>query len=150
MITLSRVIRPFAFLSITLTSVACQAIDNPDAPNYLDAFQSEASAYEQAIFEESQTTSDSMEAYREYIAFLEDELVKASSALAEELSASEKDVFEKSQSAWEAYQEAEKVFVSRVWTPQNFGSSSPFSRLAFYADVLRSRVELLQKYRLQF
>lgn len=150
MITLSGAIRPFAFLTIALTSVACQAIDNPDAPNYLDAFQSEASAYEQAIFEESQTTSDSMEAYREYIAFLEEELVAANSALENELSGSERDVFEEAQRAWEAYQEAEKHFVSTVWTPQNFGSSSAFSRLAFYADVVRGRIELLQKYRLQF
>ncbi|MFL1482737.1 lysozyme inhibitor LprI family protein [Marinobacter sp. LN3S78] len=113
-------LRPFALLTIALTSVACQAIDNPDAPHYLEDFRSEVSSHEQAVYEDAQTTSDSMEAFAE------------------------------SQRAWEAYQEAEKAFVSSVWTPRNFGSSSAFSRLAFYADVLRSRIELLLKYRKQF
>ena len=150
MITLSDFIRPFAFLAIALTSLACQAIDNPDASNYLEKFRSEASAYERAIFKDSQTTSDSMEAYREYIAFLESELEAATSALRDELSGVEEEAFEKSISAWDIYRTSEKDFISTVWTPQNFGSSSAFSRLAFYADVLRSRVERLQKYRLQF
>ncbi|MFL1405872.1 lysozyme inhibitor LprI family protein [Marinobacter sp. M1N3S26] len=143
-------LRPFALLTIALTSVACQAIDNPDAPHYLEDFRSEVSSHEQAVYEDAQTTSDSMEAYRDYIAFLEEELSAATSALEGEFSGSEGEAFAESQRAWEAYQEAEKAFVSSVWTPRNFGSSSAFSRLAFYADVLRSRIELLLKYRKQF
>lgn len=150
MIMLSSFIRPFAFLVIALTSVACQAIDNPDAPNYIENFRAEAASYEQAIYQEAQTTSDSVEAYRGYIAFLEEELAAATSALEDELSGSEGEAFAESQRAWAAYQEAEKAFVSSVWTPQNFGSSSAFSRLSFYVDVLRSRIELLLKYRMQF
>lgn len=143
-------IRSLAFLTIALTSMGCQAIDNPDAPNYLEQFRSEASSYEQAIFEDAQTTSDSMEAYRDYIDFLEEELATATSALEAELSGSEREAFDEARSAWEAYQKAEKAFVSTVWTPQNFGSSSAMSRLGFYAELLKSRVERLQKYRLQF
>lgn len=148
--TVPGVLRSLAFLSIALTSVACQAIDNPDAPDYLGDFRAEASTHEQAIYEDAQTTSDSMEAYRDYIGFLEEELAAATAALEGELSGSEREALSASQRAWEAYQDTEKAFVSSVWTPQNFGSSSAFSRLAFYADVLRSRIELLQKYRLQF
>jgi uncharacterized protein YecT (DUF1311 family) len=91
-----------------------------------------------------------MEAYRNYIEFLEKALATASSGLEAELSDSERKAFNDSQAAWEAYRQAEKSFVSSVWTPQKFGSSSSFSRLAFYADAVRSRVELLQKYRMQF
>ena len=129
MITLSDFIRPFAFLAIALTSLACQAIDNPDAPNYLKKFRSEASAYERAIFKDSQTTSDSMERYREYIAFLESELETTTSALRDELYGAEEEAFEKSISAWDIYRTSEKDFISTVWTPQNFGSSSAFSSL---------------------
>ncbi|WP_328186016.1 lysozyme inhibitor LprI family protein [Marinobacter sp. OP 3.4] len=147
---LPRFLRPFAFLTIALTSVACQAIDNPDAPNYLEGFRSEVSSHERAIYEDAQTMSDSVEAYRGYIAFLEEELAAATSALEGELAGSEGEAFAESQHAWETYQQSEKAFVSSVWTPRNFGSSSAFSRLAFYADVLRSRIEPLLKYRMQF
>lgn len=150
MIMLPGFLRPFAFLTIALTSVACQAIDNPDAPNYLEDFRSEVSSHERAVYENAQTMSASMEAYRDYITFLEEELAATTSALEDELSGSEGEAFAESQRAWAAYQQAEKAFVSSVWTPQNFGSSSAFSRLAFYADVLRSRIELLLKYRMQF
>lgn len=143
-------LRSFAFLAIALTPLGCQAIDNPDAPNYLDNFRSAASSYERAVYEDAQTTSDSLEAYREYIGFLEEELATATSSLEAELSGSEREAFDEARSAWEIYQKAEQAFVSTVWTPQNFGSSSAMSRLAFYADLLRSRVELLQKYRVQF
>lgn len=143
-------VRSLAFLSIALTSVACQAIDNPDAPDYLGDFQSEVATHDQAIYEDAQTMSDSIEAYRDYIGFLEEELTTVISAVESELSGSEREALIKSQSAWEVYQDKEKAFVSSVWTPQTFGTSSAFSRLAFYADVLRSRIELLQKYRMQF
>ncbi len=143
-------IRTLVFLSVALISLGCQAIDNPDAPNHLEAFRSEASSYTQAIYENAQTTADSMEAYRNYIDFLKDKLAEARSALESELSGPEQEAFRKSRNAWQAYQEAEKGFISTVWTPQNFGSSSAMSRLAFYADVLRSRTELLLRYRQQF
>jgi len=143
-------IRTLVFLSVALTSLGCQAIDNPDAPDYLEAFRSEASSYTQAIYENAQTTADSMEAYRNYIDFLEGELERSASALESVLAGPEQEAFRKSQSAWQAYQEAEKGFISTVWTPQNFGSSSAMSRLAFYADVLRSRTELLLRYLQQF
>jgi len=143
------VLRSLALLSIALTSLKCHAIDNPDAPNYLEDFLFESSSYEQAIYEEAKTTSDSIEKYRDYLSFLEGKLAKVSAALNSKLSGSEQEVFNKSQSAWEAYQQAEKAFVSSVWKPQNFGSSYAMSRLAFYAEILRSRTELLLKYNLQ-
>lgn len=143
-------LRSLTFLAIALASVACQAVDNPDAPDYLGDFRAEAATHEQAIYEDAQTTSDSMEAYRDYIGFLEGELAAATAVLEGELSGSEREAFQEARRDWEGYQKAEKTFVTSVWTPKNFGSSSAFSRLAFYADVLRSRIELLQMYRMQF
>ncbi|GGY81461.1 lysozyme inhibitor LprI family protein [Marinobacter zhanjiangensis] len=150
MMAITGFLRSFAFLAITLTSLGCQAIDNPDAPNYLEDFRSEASSYEKAIYNDAQATSDSMKAYRDYIGFLEEQLDTATFALARKLSGSEREAFDEARGAWEAYQKAENAFVSTVWTPQNFGSSSAMSRLGFYAELLRSRIERLQKYRLQF
>lgn len=143
-------LRALTFLAIALAPLGCQAIDNPDAPNYLENFRSAASSYERAVHEDAKTTSDSMEAYREYIGFLEEELATVTSALEGELSSSEREAFDEARNAWRTYQKMEKSFISTVWTPHNFGSSSAMSRLAFYADLLRSRVELLQKYRMQF
>lgn len=143
-------LRSFAFLLIALAPLGCQAIDNPDAPDYLGDFLTEASSYEQVIYVDAQTASDAMEAYREYIGFLEEELVTVTFALEAEFSGSEREAFDKARNAWEAYQEAEKAFISTVWTPQNFGSSSAMSRLAFYTELLKSRILQLQKYRLQF
>ncbi|NWO04134.1 MAG: DUF1311 domain-containing protein [Alteromonadaceae bacterium] len=143
-------IRYLAFLGIALFSSAGQAIDNPDAHKYLENFRAEASSYEQAIYEDAQTTSDSIEAYHDYIEFLEETLAAAVFGLNAELPASEREAFKDAQAAWEAYREVEKAFVANVWTPQNFGSSSSFSRLTFYAEVIRSRIELVQKYRMQF
>ena len=143
-------LRTLVFLTIALTSFGCQAIDNPDTPDYLEQFRSSASSYEQAIYDTARTSAEIMEAYREYVGFLEEELATATSAVEAELSGSERGVFDKARNAWDAYLAAEKTFVSTVWTAQNSGSSSAVSRLAFYADVLKSRVELLQKYRLQF
>lgn len=143
-------LRSLAFMTIAFASLGCQAIGNPEAPDHLGEFRSEASSHERAIFQDAQTTSGSMEAYRDYIEFLEKALAAASSGLEAELSDSERKAFNNSQAAWEAYRQSEKSFVSSVWTPQNFGSSSSFSRLAFYADIVRSRIEMLQKYRMQF
>lgn len=150
MIAIHGFIRSLAFLTIVFSSAACQAIDNPDAPNYLENFRTEASSYEKAIYQDAQTTLEAMEEYRNYIEFLEKEFATAETALKSELAEPDRDRFEKAQTAWDSYQKAEKAFVSGVWTPTNFGSSSAFSRLEYYADLLRSRTELLLKYRMQF
>lgn len=150
MIAMPGFIRSLALLTIACSSAACQAIDNPDAPNYLENFRTEASSYEKAIYQDAQTTLEATEEYRRYIEFLEKELAAAETALKGELAESDRARFTEAQTAWEDYQKAEEAFVSGVWTPTNFGSSSAFSRLEYYADILRSRTELLLKYRMQF
>lgn len=137
-------------LIAALSSIACQAIDNPDAPNYLEQFRSEASSYEQSIYQDATTTSQAVTEYRHYIDFLEREVIAAQTAIENELSGPDKLKLADSMAAWKSYRDTERDFITGVWTQDNFGSSSTLSRLAFYAEILTSRIELLLKYRAQF
>ena len=145
-----RAFRICILLIAALSSISCQAIDNPDAPNYLGQFRSEAANYEDAIYQEAATTSQAVDEYRKYINFLEGEIEAAETAVENELSEPDKLKLADAMAAWKSYRDAEGDFIAGVWTPENFGSSSAFSRLAFYAEILKSRVELLLKYRAQF
>ncbi|WP_166264690.1 lysozyme inhibitor LprI family protein [Marinobacter caseinilyticus] len=142
--------RTLLLLLITFTSAACQAIDNPDAPDYLEQFRAQASSYELAINNKSQTTADMIVEYRGYIDFLEQALQLVETALEGSLSDSERALFFETQAKWQTYRQAEMSFVDSVWTQENFGSSASVSKLAFYSEILKSRIELLQTYRLQF
>ncbi|MFE8072577.1 DUF1311 domain-containing protein [Marinobacteraceae bacterium S3BR75-40.1] len=150
MITRQGIYRSFVFLLLALSSVACQAVDNPEAPNYLESFRSEASTFEQSIYQEAQSTAEMVDAYQRYIQFLDKKLAATESAIEKELREPDRSTFITSQSAWESYRKAERDFISSVWTRKNFGSSSDVSRLSLYAHLLKSRIELLLKYRLQF
>ncbi len=146
-------IRTFGMIGLllaALSSIACQAVDSPDAPDYLSNFQKEAAQYVQMIPEEATTTAEMADGYRDYIEFLEQELITAEAAVESELGETDRMTFAEAKAAWRTYRDAEKELIASVWVPGNFGSSSAVSRLAFYAELLRARIELLQKYRLQF
>lgn len=137
-------------LMLAFSSVACHAIDNPDAPNYLEEFSAKASEYEQVVHQDAETTAEIAAAYRQYIGFLETELAEAESAVDPELTDTDRIKFKEAREAWRNYQKSEQEFIASVWQQERFGSSSGISRLAFYAHMLKARVELLQIYRMQF
>lgn len=139
----------FVFLKAALfISIAwkCHAIDNPDAPDYLGAFQKEAQFYEQQIDDSDSNGRELAEARGRYLKFLDDELNKTYQLLQGKLSEPSKQALLNSQRAWLKFRDSETTFIDTNWTPQNFGSSSALSRHGYRAALTRHRVEQLLAY----
>lgn len=128
------------------SSMACQAIDNPEAVNYLAAFNEKTASFEAKISQQAQTTQDYVEIYAEYEQFLDGELNRAYTLLTKNLDEKQRTELKKSQRQWLAYRDAEFVFIDSTWTSQNFGSSSALSKGGYRTALIKARVELLFHY----
>lgn len=121
------------------------AIDNPDAPDLLSAFQSRAEAYE-ARAASAGTVRETAAAYAAYEQFLDGELQKAYAALASRLTSPAQAALTRSQHRWLAYRDAEFAFVEENWTAEQFGTSAALSRGAYRTSILKERTATLLQY----
>lgn len=132
------------FLWLVLPCASCLAIDNPDAPDYVAAFEARALKFETSAQNQGQNTSDTVHAYVEYEKFLDQELNQAYSALIKRVSSESKKNLMDAQKSWLHFRDAEFLFVSQNWTVANFGTSSALSIGISRTKVIRDRViELL-------
>lgn len=139
--------RPISFvLAAWLLARAslCVAIDNPDAPDLVTAFESRNEKFELLIREQAQNQAEIINAYAQYVDFLDQELNHAYAALIKQLNETNKQSLLRSQRLWIQFRDAEYGFIDNNWTVANFGSSSAISRSAYRATIIKNRVlELL-------
>ncbi|HNP27325.1 MAG TPA: DUF1311 domain-containing protein [Nitrosomonas sp.] len=123
------------------------AIDNPDAPDYIDAFQNRAQVYELNIRQAAAyTTQDYIAAYAAYEDFLDQELNSAYKQLMVQLSEEAQYALRSSQRKWLSYRNQEFDFITLNWTTAQFGSSSAISRGEYRTALIKNRVLLLLQY----
>ncbi|GJL74720.1 lysozyme inhibitor LprI family protein [Nitrosomonas sp.] len=128
-------------------SISVHAIDNPDAPDYIDAFQNRAQVYELNIRQAAaHTTQDYIAAYAAYEDFLDQELNSAYKQLMVQLSEEAQYALRSSQRKWLSYRNQEFDFIARNWTTAQFGSSSAISRGEYRTALIKNRVILLLQY----
>ncbi len=144
---------PGIFINFVLTvfficyGISVYAIDNPDAPDYIDAFRNRAQAYELNIRQAAgHTTQDYIAAYAAYEDFLVQELDSAYKQLMAQLSEESQRALRNSQRTWLSYRDQEFDFVARNWTAAQFGSSSVISRGEYRTALIKNRVILLLQY----
>jgi uncharacterized protein YecT (DUF1311 family) len=133
-------------LCMTFTAPLAYAIDNPDAPDEVAAFEQRAKPFEER-FNNQTNTSGINQAGADYAKFLDEELNSAYQRLLKKLDTpNAREQLRKSQHAWLAYYQAETNFIWTNWTPANFGSSSALSRQQYRNSLLKERVEVLLHY----
>ena len=129
-----------------LASTLAHAIDNPDAPDHVNAFLQRAQIHEQGIAQTPHTTQSYGEAYAAYEAFLDRELNTAYAQLLTRLSAESGKVLKQAQRQWLNYRDQEFEWIARNLTQENFGSSTIISRGDFRTKIIRDRVITLLHY----
>lgn len=122
------------------------AIDNPDAPDLIAAFE----AKEKPILATAENPDNgyraSLVAYTDYLTFLEKELNTVYKALQSKLPKDKQDGLKQSQVNWLKYRDSEFFLIEGVWTKENFGSSSSITRGQYKASIVRDRVIQLMQY----
>ncbi len=129
-----------------LASTLTHAIDNPDAPDHVSAFQQRAQTHEQGIAQTPHTTQSYGDAYAAYEAFLDQELNAAYTQLLSHLNAESGKALKQAQRQWLNYRDQEFEWIARNWTQENFGSSTIISRGDFRTKIIRDRVITLLHY----
>lgn len=124
----------------------CWAIDNPDAPDLIAAFQLRAQPLESRRSETAGGPGQA-QAARAYAAFLEAELNQAYQSLLPQLSKPSRAALLQSQRQWLRFRDAESVFIDGNWGAQDFGSSAALSRADYRAGLVKQRVSSLLAYR---
>lgn len=117
------------------------AVDHPDAPDYVAAFEQRAQPFADALYEARDAAANAA-----YSAFLDRELDLAYRELLTRVDAEARPKLQASQRAWLAFYEAELAFIAGNWTPRNFGSSSALSRADYRADLVKARILTLLNY----
>ena len=129
-----------------ILSSASYAIDNPDAPQYVTAFDSSSKIYLDKIADPKNTNSTYAVAYKSYQEFLDSEINKAYKLLLQKLPEKQKLALKKSQLAWIKHRDAEFAFIEENWVPANFGSSVVISKGDYKCKIIHDRVVQLLQY----
>ena len=130
-------------LAIAATGVA--AIDNPDAPDRVAAFERRAQPYEQHLA----ATDGGSQAAREgvaYAQFLNDELNTAYKLLLSRLPGLSRVALVDSQRRWLGFRDAEFRFIEQQWTRERNGSSASLSVAGYRNSLVKERVRQLLQY----
>jgi len=136
----------FAILVLTaFGGRASLAIDNPDVPDFVGAFEVQCAQYESKVRTASDTNKIT-EAYGSYMTFLDRELNKAYEGLLKHVSGDARETLVTSERKWIQYRDSEDAFIIANWNVQNFGTSSAISRSDYRADIVKQRVVTLLHY----
>jgi len=130
---------------LALAMSLAHAIDNPDAPDEVAAFEQRAKPLEERFLSQSRT-SGIQQAGAAYAQFLDTELNRAYRLLLQRLDAPARARFKQSQRAWLAYRRAETRFIDANWTPAHFGDSYALSRQDYRNTLVKQRVLALLHY----
>lgn len=138
--------RSVLVLLLALAGGCALALDNPDAPDRVAAFEAREAPHRRAVEQGADTTEAYRTAYADYEAFLDTELNRAYQALMAELDEPGQARLRTAQRAWIEYRDAAFAFIDRNWRRETFGSSSVISRGDYRTRIIRDRVMTLLRY----
>lgn len=130
-------------------SIAVHALDNPESPDRVAAFERRAAPFAQAL-DKTDGGSASAQAGKRYADFLQVELQSAFEALRRHLHGPALQALLKSQRDWLKFNEAERSFIDRQWTTARQGSSAQLSVALCRVALLKQRTVQLLQYGLEF
>lgn len=125
------------------------AIDNPDAPDRVAAFEQRAAPFEQALAA-TDGGSAAAEAGRAYAEFLDAELNSAYRALLALLQEPARGALVAAQRRWLQHRDAEQAFIAQQWTRERVGSSASLSSAGYRSALVRARVLQLLRYSAEY
>lgn len=121
------------------------ALDNPDAPNFINLFKKQEKPLLDKI-ENASGTRATILAYHEYNLFLKSELNKTYISLLEKIPDERKTELADSQNKWKMYRDLEFKFINNNWNRTDFGSSFSVSRGDYTSTIIRNRLIQLLHY----
>ena len=125
------------------------AIDNPDAPDRVAAFEQRARPYAQALAA-TDGGSAAVQTGQAYAQFLDAELNNAYRALLGHLEPPARAALVAAQRRWLHYRDAEQAFIDRQWTRARVGSSASLSAAGYRNALVRARVLQLLRYSAEY
>lgn len=134
-----------AMLVLWLLAASAFAIDNPDAPDRVAAFETRAAGFERDLAA-TDGASASTRAGLAYAKFLDAELNAAFRALQSRLTAPAREALIESQRRWLRFRDAEQRFIEQQWTRERSGSSASLSQFGYRNAVTKQRVLQLLLY----
>jgi len=130
---------------MALATSLAHAVDNPDAPDEVAAFEQRAKPLEEYFLSQSRT-ADIDRAGTAYAKFLDKELNRAYQLLLKQLDPVAREQLKKSQRAWLAYYQVEAEFINTNWMPARFGNSYALSRQDYRNTLVKNRILTLLNY----
>ena len=134
-----------ALLGCLVWALPALALDNPDAPDRVAAFEARAQPLALRV-NQAAGGSDAAAAAQAYEAFLEQELNQAYQGLLGQLGPASRRELVAAQRRWLQWREAETRFIQGEFTAARFGSSSALSRAGYRASLVRQRTVALLHY----
>lgn len=128
-----------------LASTAAMAVDNPDAPDRLAAFEQRIQPLEAAVANQN-TTADMLRASSAYAKQLDVELNETYRELMAKVGATGAQKLRASQRNWLAFMTTEAAFIDGTWNAKDFGSTSALSRSEYRNRVTKARIVQLLDY----
>lgn len=139
-----------ALFALLLVHGSAFAIDNPDAPDYVAAFEQRMQPLYTNVRDRARTTADYVDGYVRLEKRLDVELNAAYDGLLSKLDAPGRRRLQASQRAWLAFRDAEFAFIDGTWNAENFGTSSAISRGDYRTTIVKNRIIELLWYRKNF
>ena len=144
-----RLARAAAVLVLLGVATTAGAIDNPDAPDRVGAFERRAAPLEKQLAA-TDGGSAATRAGQAYASFLDAELNAAYRTLLGNLQSPAREALVQSQRAWLRFRDAEHRFIARHWTPGRSGSSASLSVEGYRNALTKERVVQLLRYAAEY
>lgn len=133
-------------LIFTVFSGHAFAIDNPDAPDLIAAFEVKEKSFIAALENPNNGYRENLVAYTDYQEFLDKELNVVYKTLQAKLPKDNQQQLKQAQLNWLKYRDLEFTLIENTWTKEAFGSSSSITRGQYKATIVRTRVIQLMHY----
>ncbi len=128
-----------------LVSTAAMAVDNPDAPDRMAAFEQRIQPLEAAVANQN-TTADMLRASSAYAKQLDVELNQIYRELMTKVGPTGAQKLRASQRNWLSFMTTEAAFIDGTWNAKDFGSTSALSRSEYRNRVTKARIVQLLDY----
>lgn len=146
-------LRRLTLLSVALVFVSqaaiVEALDNPDAPDRVGAFERRAAPFEKELAA-TDGGSAAARAGHAYATFLDGELNAAYNALLPKLESPAREALIESQRRWLRFRDAEYKFIARQWTRARSGTSASLSVAGYRNALVKERVVELLRYAAEY
>lgn len=144
-----RLLHAAAALAFVSMAASVAAIDNPDAPDRVGAFERRAAPLEQQLAA-TDGGGAAVRAGQEYASFLDAELNAAYRTLVAHLQSPAREALVESQRRWLHFRNAEFSFIARHWTRERSGSSASLSAAGYRNALTKERVIQLLRYAAEY